>query len=118
MASSAPPTPVAKADPARRFAIAVSRFNAHITDGLLNGARACLAEAAVTDAQVTVVQVPGAFELPLVAQRLARSGAYDAVVCLGCLIKGDTMHFEYIAHACTTGLAQVALDTEIGRAHV
>ena len=73
--------------------------------------RYCLAEAGVAESNIAVVEVPGAFELPLVAMRLARSGEYDAVICLGCLIKGDTMHFEYIAHACSTGISQVALDT-------
>jgi 6,7-dimethyl-8-ribityllumazine synthase len=111
MASTAPASPVTTVEPTRRFAIAVARFNPHITGGLLRGARACLTAASVPEANITVVEVPGAFELPLAAQRLARSGEYDAVICLGCLIKGDTMHFEYIAHACTTGIAQVALDT-------
>ena len=80
-----------------RFAIVVSRFNAEITDGLLAGARRALAEAQVTDENVTVVRVPGSFEIPLAAGRLARSGSFDAVICIGCLIKGDTMHFEFIA---------------------
>jgi 6,7-dimethyl-8-ribityllumazine synthase len=96
-----------------RFAIVVSRFNPEITDGLLAGAREALAEADVSDGDVAVVRVPGAFELPLTAQRLAESGRFDAVVCLGCLIKGDTMHFEYIAEAATRGIADVNLATGV-----
>ena len=96
-----------------RFAIVVSCFNPEITDGLLTGAREALTEADVSDDDVAVVRVPGAFELPLTAQRLAESGRFDAVVCLGCLIKGDTMHFEYIAEAATRGIADVNLATGV-----
>ena len=94
-----------------RFAMVVSRVNEAITEGLLTGARALLVEAAVREEDVTVVRVPGAFEIPVAALRLAESGQYDAIICLGCLIKGDTMHFEYIAEAASQGI-------EIGRAHV
>jgi 6,7-dimethyl-8-ribityllumazine synthase len=96
-----------------RFAIVVSRFNPEITDGLLAGAREALTEAEVRDEDVTLVRVPGAFELPLAAQRLAESGRFDAVICLGCLIKGDTMHFEYIADAATRGIAEIGLATGV-----
>jgi 6,7-dimethyl-8-ribityllumazine synthase len=96
-----------------RFAIVVSRFNPEITDGLLAGAREALAEAQVRDEDVTLVRVPGAFELPIAAQRLAESGRFDAVICLGCLIKGDTMHFEYIADAATRGIAETGLATGV-----
>ena len=96
-----------------RFAVVVSRFNLEITEGLLTGALAALEEAGVQESARTVVWVPGAFELPLTVQRLAESGDYDAVVCLGCLIKGDTMHFEYIAEPVAHGLSQVALQTGI-----
>ena len=84
----------------RRFAIVVSSFNKEITDGLLHGARAVLSEA-------------GAFEIPLAARYLAASGRHDAVVCLGCLIKGDTMHFEYIAEAVSHGIMAVSADTGV-----
>jgi len=87
-----------------RFAIVVSRFNAEITEGLLAGARRALAEAQVSDQNVAIVRVPGSFEIPLVAARLADTGAFDAVICIGCLIKGDTMHFEYIASATSQGI--------------
>jgi 6,7-dimethyl-8-ribityllumazine synthase len=96
-----------------RFAIVVSRFNQEITDGLLAGAREALGAADVAVDDVTIVRVPGAFELPLAAQRLAESGRFEAVICLGCLIKGDTMHFEYIAEAATRGIMDVAMATGV-----
>jgi 6,7-dimethyl-8-ribityllumazine synthase len=96
-----------------RFAVVVSRFNLEITQGLLAGALAALEEAGVAKSAPTVVWVPGAFELPLTVQRLAESGSYDAIVCLGCLIKGDTMHFEYIAESVVHGLARVALQSGV-----
>ncbi len=101
------------AAPGYRFAIVVSSFNAEITDGLLKGARAMLTEASVRDEDVTIVRVPGAFEIPVAALRLAESGMYDAIICLGCLIKGDTMHFEYIAEAASLGIAQAAAATGV-----
>jgi 6,7-dimethyl-8-ribityllumazine synthase len=91
-----------------RFAIVVSRFNEEITEGLLRGAKA-----SVADEAIRVVRVPGAFEIPLAAQRLAESGEFDAIICLGCLIKGDTMHFEFIADAASHGIAQAALATGV-----
>jgi 6,7-dimethyl-8-ribityllumazine synthase len=97
----------------RRFAIVVSSFNKEITDGLLRGARALLSESGVSDADVTIVRVPGAFEIPLAARQLATTGRFDGVICLGCLIKGDTMHFEYIADAASHGIMAVSADTGI-----
>ena len=94
--------------PGFRFAIIVSRFNADVTDGLLTGARAALAEAGVRDDDITLVRVPGAFELPVAAGRLASTGRFDAVICLGCVIKGDTMHFEYISAAASQGIMDVS----------
>jgi 6,7-dimethyl-8-ribityllumazine synthase len=96
-----------------RFAIVVSRFNEEITSGLLAGARAALTEASVRDEDVFVVHVPGAFEIPVAALRLAETGDFDAVICLGCLIKGDTMHFEYIASAMSHGLMDVSTTTGV-----
>jgi 6,7-dimethyl-8-ribityllumazine synthase len=95
-----------------RFAIIVSRFNEEITSGLLKGAREALAEAAVRDEDITVVHVPGAFEIPVAARRVADRGV-DAVIGLGCLIKGDTMHFEYIAAATSQGMMDVSTATGI-----
>jgi 6,7-dimethyl-8-ribityllumazine synthase len=96
-----------------RFAIVVSHFNEEITEGLLQGARERLAEASVPDENVTIIRVPGAFEIPITAQRLGESGEYDAIVCLGCLIKGETMHFEYIADAASHGIMQAAAATGV-----
>ena len=90
----------------------VSRFNEEITRGLLAGAREALAESGVGDDGVTVFQVPGAFEIPLAAKRAAESGEFAAVICLGCLIKGETMHFEYIAEAVSHGLMNVSVTTD------
>ncbi len=94
--------------PGARFAIIVSRFNEEVTSGLLAGALESLGEAQVTAADITIVHVPGAFEIPLTASRLAETGQYDAVICLGCLIKGDTMHFEYIASAASNGIMEAS----------
>jgi len=96
-----------------RFGIVVSQFNAEVTEGLLRGARAVLAGAGVADADVSVVRVPGAFEIPLVARKLAEGKRIDAVIALGCLIKGDTMHFEYIASATSTAIMEVATATGV-----
>jgi len=97
----------------RRFAIVVSSFNKEITDGLLRGARAVLSESGVKDGDVTIVRVPGAFEIPLAARRLASTGRFAGVICLGCLIKGDTMHFEYIAEAASHGIMAASADTGV-----
>ena len=91
-----------------RFAIVVSRFNEEITSGLLKGARQALAEAAVRDDDITILRVPGAFEIPVAALRAAETGRFDAVICVGCLIKGETLHFEYIASATCRSLADAA----------
>jgi 6,7-dimethyl-8-ribityllumazine synthase len=99
--------------PGCRFAIVVSRFNEEITEGLLRGARQALAEALVRDEDVTILRVPGAFEIPLAALRAAETGRFDAVICIGCLIKGDTMHFEYIADAACHGIAEASAVTGV-----
>ena len=96
-----------------RFAIVVSRFNEAITEGLLRGARQALVEASVSDEDVTVIRVPGAFEIPVTALRAAESGRFDAVICLGCLIKGETLHFEYIAGAACQAIAGAAAATGV-----
>lgn len=96
-----------------RFAIIVSRFNHEITEGLLTGARAALESAQVRADDMTVVRVPGAFEIPITARRLADTGRFDAVICLGCVIKGETMHFEYIASAVSQGIMDVGTATGI-----
>ena len=97
----------------KKLALVVSRFNDFFTKELLGGARDCLARHGVADDQVDVAWVPGSFELPMVARQLARTGRYAAVVCLGCLIQGDTPHFQLIAAEVTKGIAHVALETGI-----
>lgn len=91
----------------------VSKYNDFVTDRLQAGALSALAGAGVTAADVTVVRVPGAFEIPLAAQHAAESGRFDAVVCLGCLIRGETPHFEFIASAVAHGLTTAAAATGI-----
>jgi 6,7-dimethyl-8-ribityllumazine synthase len=92
-----------------RVAIAASRFNERITDQLVTAALATLAASGVERRAVRVVRVPGAFELPLAAQWLCRDGRYDAIVCLGAIIRGDTPHFELIARAVSQGIMDVGL---------
>jgi len=100
-------------DKPARIAIAVSAFNPEITSGLLRGARAYLAQQGQPVADDDIIDAPGAFELPLIAQTLARAGRYDGVVCLGCVIKGDTAHFEFISLAASQGLMMASLASEI-----
>ena len=96
-----------------RVAIVVSRFNDFVTGRLLDGARAALADAGVAADDVEVLHVPGAFEISMAAQRVAETGKVDAVVCLGCLIRGETPHFEYIASACAHGITAAAASTGV-----
>ena len=96
-----------------RIAIAVSRFNPEVTDGLLVGALQHLAEQGAAARDEDIINAPGAFELPLIAQALARTGRYDGVVCLGCVIKGDTAHFEFISLGASLGLMTASLATEV-----
>ena len=96
-----------------RVAVAASRFNELVTDRLVAGARDALSRHGVDEASVTLVWAPGAFELPLVAQRLAESGDHDAVVCVGAVIRGSTDHYEHVASQCAAGLTRVALDTGV-----
>jgi 6,7-dimethyl-8-ribityllumazine synthase len=96
-----------------RFAVIVSHFNEEITAGLLKGAREVLEQASVSSDDITLLHVPGAFELPVAALRAAETGRFDAVICLGCLIKGDTMHFEYIAAAASHGIMDASQATGV-----
>lgn len=97
-----------------RFVIVVSRFNEFITSNLLGGALDALARHGVdTEHDVEVAWVPGSWEIPLVAMRFAQSGKYDAVICLGCVIRGGTPHFEYIAAEAAKGIAQSMLETGV-----
>lgn len=94
-----------------RIAILVSRWNGDITESLLRGAVAALERQGVTDDRILVLRVPGAFELPLAAQKVAGTGRIDAVIALGCVIRGDTPHFDYVCSECTRGLGRVSLDS-------
>jgi len=96
-----------------RVAIVASRFNDFITERLLTGARDGLLRHGVDEASITVAWAPGAFELPLVAQRLATSGEYDAIICLGAVIRGATGHYEHVAGQCAAGIERVQLDTGV-----
>jgi 6,7-dimethyl-8-ribityllumazine synthase len=96
-----------------RVGVACALFNGGITTRLLDGCLSGLAEASVDRSDTTVAWVPGAFELPLAAQRFAEGGAIDAVVCLGAVIRGDTSHFDFVAGECASGLARVALDSGV-----
>lgn len=96
--------------PEGRFSIVASRFNQRVVDRLLEGALEALAQHGIAETAIKVVRVPGAFEIPVVAQRLAASGRFDAVIALGAVVRGDTPHFEYVAGECARGIARVALD--------
>ena len=97
----------------KKFALVVSRFNELISGKLLEGAEDCLIRHAAEEKNITTVWVPGSFEIPLVAQKVANSGKYDAVVCLGAVIRGGTPHFDYVAGEVAKGVAQVGLNTEV-----
>src|ERR1051325_4485869 len=96
-----------------RVALVCARFNDFITDRLLVGAQDALARHGVDDASITVAWVPGAFELPLVAKQLASSDGFDAVICLGAVIRGATGHYEHVAGQCAAGIQRAQLDTGV-----
>ncbi len=96
-----------------RFAIIVGRFNNLITEKLLEGAIDCIIRHGGLEDNITIIRVPGSFEIPLAAKKAAKSGNYDAVICLGAVIRGATPHFDYVANEVTKGIAQVALETEV-----
>ena len=93
-----------------RFAILASRWNPRITDALVAGARKAFADNGVAEDAIDVVRVPGAWELPVAAARLAKAGRHVALVALGCVVRGDTRHYEQVADGCSEGLMRVALD--------
>ncbi len=117
MGEYAPPSPAAGGRSidasGTRVAIVAARYNDHISRCLVDGALTTLRARGADVAAIPVHWVPGAFELPLVAKRLAASGALDAVICLGVIIRGETAHFEYVAAACAQGIARASLDTGI-----
>jgi 6,7-dimethyl-8-ribityllumazine synthase len=96
-----------------RFGIVVSKFNADVTDRLLEGALGALRSHGVREENIEIARVPGAFEIPLTAKRLAQSGAFHAIICLGAVIRGETPHFEYISEAVSQGIARVILETGV-----
>ncbi|MFZ0299216.1 MAG: 6,7-dimethyl-8-ribityllumazine synthase [Candidatus Sulfotelmatobacter sp.] len=100
----------------KRFAIAVSRFNAFITERLLLSAVDGLLRSGAAREDIDLVRVPGAFEIPLAARKLAETGKYDAIICLGCLLRGDTAHYDVIVNEVTRGIGQSAQETGIPHA--
>ena len=96
-----------------RFAIIVSRFNDFISSKLVEGALDALRRHGGSEEQVSLVKVPGAFEIPMAAKKLAESGQFDAIICLGAVIRGATPHFEYVASEASKGIALVALESKI-----
>jgi 6,7-dimethyl-8-ribityllumazine synthase len=99
-----------RAAPGARFAIIASRWNPRITDTLVAGARRTFAEHGVAEGAVDVIRVPGAWELPLAAAAVAKKGSHAAIVALGCVVRGDTRHYEQVADGCSDGLMRVAID--------
>ena len=97
----------------KKFAVVVSRFNEFITGKLLDGAIDCLTRHGAADGDIDVCWVPGSFEIPAVARRLARNKKHSAVVCLGAVIRGQTPHFDYVAGEVSKGVAQVAMESDI-----
>jgi 6,7-dimethyl-8-ribityllumazine synthase len=96
----------------KKFAIVASRFNEFIVSKLVSGAQDGLVRHGVNDDDITLAWVPGAFEIPLIAQKLAKSGKYDAVICLGAVIKGATSHYDYVCAEVSKGIASVGLSTD------
>jgi 6,7-dimethyl-8-ribityllumazine synthase len=97
----------------KKLGIVVSRFNSFISEKLLEGALDSLVRSGVEDSDIDVARVPGAFEIPLIAQNMAKSGKYDAIICLGVVIRGATPHFDYVAGEVAKGTAQVMLDSGV-----
>jgi 6,7-dimethyl-8-ribityllumazine synthase len=99
--------------PGGRFAIVAARFNALVTESLLTGCKDAFARHGVPEDKIDVVWVPGSFEIPLVARKLAGGGRYTAVVCLGCVIRGETSHFDHVAGQAAAGVMQAGMDTGV-----
>ena len=97
----------------RRFAVVASRFNGLVTEKLVEGALAAFRKLGISGDDIEIIWTPGAFEVPLATMRLATSGQFDAVVCLGAVIRGETPHFEYVAGEAARGVQQVALETGV-----
>ncbi|MEN8153729.1 MAG: 6,7-dimethyl-8-ribityllumazine synthase [Acidobacteriota bacterium] len=93
-----------------KYALIVSRFNNFITEKLLDGAKDALLRSGTEKEEIEILKVPGAFEIPFVAKKCVKSGKYDAVICLGTVIRGETPHFDYVANEVTKGIAQLNLE--------
>ncbi len=96
-----------------KFGILVARWNSFVVESLLEGSIDCLKRHGAVEQNLEIVRVPGAFEIPLAAKKMAKSGRYDAIIALGAVIRGGTPHFEYVAGECTKGLAAVNMESEI-----
>lgn len=97
----------------RRVAVVVSRFNSFVTERLLEGALDCLTRHGTNPETVAIARVPGSWEIPLAARRMAASGSYDGIICLGAVIRGATPHFEYVAAEVSKGIATISLETGV-----
>ena len=97
----------------KKFSIVVSRFNEFITEKLLSGALDALIRCGAKDKDIEIIKVPGSFEIPLVAKKMAYTNRFDAIICLGAVIRGSTPHFDYVAAEVSKGIATVSLDSEI-----
>ena len=97
----------------KKFALIVSRFNDFITEKLANGAVDALVRSGVESDDIDIVKVPGAFEIPLIAKKVAKTGRYNAVICIGAVIRGATSHFEYVSAEVSKGVAMVSLESEV-----
>lgn len=102
-----------RSPPGARYAVIASRWNGEIVDALVDGACAAFARLGVADDMLDVLRVPGAWELPMLARRLAMDRRHDAIVGLGCVVRGETRHYEHVADECARGLMRVALDTGV-----
>ncbi|VTR95559.1 -dimethyl-8-ribityllumazine synthase : 6,7-dimethyl-8-ribityllumazine synthase OS=Singulisphaera acidiphila (strain ATCC BAA-1392 / DSM 18658 / VKM B-2454 / MOB10) GN=ribH PE=3 SV=1: DMRL_synthase [Gemmata massiliana] len=99
--------------PAGRFVLVVARFNGFVVEQLAAGAVDAFKRHGVTEDRIDIVRVPGSYEIPLVAQKLGKSSQYAAVICLGCVIRGDTDHYDHVAGAATNGIAQASLNSGV-----
>ena len=97
----------------KKFGIVIARFNSFIAERLLEGALDTLMRSGVKDKEIEVARVPGAFEIPLVAQKMVKSGKYDAVICLGAVIRGSTPRFDFVANEATKGIAQASMESGV-----
>lgn len=110
---AARPTDSLRSPPGARYAVVASRWNGEIVDVLVDGARAAFAAHGVSDDALDVVRVPGAWEIPVVAKRLAAQGRHAVILALGCVVRGETRHYEHVADECARGLMRVALDSGV-----